>query len=218
VQNDGPSLPGHLEAGYRRFRASRYAADRERYRALGADGQKPPTMVIACSDSRSAPEAVFDADPGELFVLRNVAALVPIYEPDQHAHAASAALEFAVLALGVTAIVVMGHGRCGGIQAAVDMRAPLSETDFMGAWVAGLAELAGEAEPSQSGDPGAELRSLEHRSIERSIANLRTFPWIASREAAGRLRLSGTWFDIGLGELHVLTDAGWRPLPDDAAT
>src|SRR4051812_47755595 len=110
MRENDPALPDHLQTGYRRFRATRYAADHQRYRRLGEGGQSPPAMIIACSDSRAAPEAVFDADPGELFVLRNVAALVPIYAPDRHAHAASAALEFAVLALAVRSIVVMGHG------------------------------------------------------------------------------------------------------------
>ena len=214
MQQDGPAFPPHLETGYHRFRATRYAADRERYQQLGDGGQSPSTMVIACSDSRSAPEAVFDASPGELFVVRNVAALVPVYAPDERAHAASAALEFAVLALHVTSIVVMGHGRCGGIQAAIQDPAPLSMTDFIGTWVAGVADLTQGLDPTLAKDRGAQLRALEHRSVEHSIANLRTFPWIAYREAADGLRLFGAWFDIALGELHVLTPTGWSLLPE----
>ena len=125
-------LPADLLAGYHRFRDTRYPAERERYRQLEEDGQRPRTMVVACSDSRSGPEAVFDAGPGELFVVRNVAALVPVYAPDTRNHAASAALEFAVLALGVRSIVVMGHGRCGGVAAALDDPAPLATSDFIG--------------------------------------------------------------------------------------
>ena len=114
-------LPAALVTGYRRFRVARYAAERERWRTLGEEGQRPKTMVIACSDSRSGPETIFDAGPGELFVVRNVAGLVPEYAPDAASHGASAALEFAVLALEVSAIVVLGHGRCGGISAALQI-------------------------------------------------------------------------------------------------
>ena len=207
-------LPVELEIGYRRFRSNRYATERERYRQLGEGLQRPGSMVIACSDSRSSPEAVFDAGPGELFVLRNVAALVPLYEPDGRSHAASAALEFAVLALGVRSIVVMGHGRCGGIRAAIEETSPLSATDFIGTWVTGVRELARDRDPSASDDPAPRLRALEHRSVERSVEHLRTFPWIAAREDAGSLRLHGAWFDIALGELHVLGDAGWSLTPE----
>jgi carbonic anhydrase len=207
------ALPADLFAGYGRFRSTRYPAERQRYRRLEEDGQSPRTMVVACSDSRSGPETVFDASPGELFVVRNVAALVPVYEPDARSHAASAALEFAVLALGVRSIVVMGHGRCGGVAAAFDDATPLTATDFIGTWVASLRDLADELDPSDWADPARRHRALELRSIEQSIVNLRTFPWIRSREKAGSLTLHGAWFDIAMGELHGLTDAGWTLLP-----
>jgi len=207
-------LPDALQAGYHRFRTDRYAIDHERYRRLGEGAQHPIAMVIACSDSRSSPEAVFDAAPGELFVVRNVAGLVPAYAPDDRSHAASAALEFAVLALGVREIVVMGHGRCGGINAAIHDSAPLSSTDFVGRWVAGLRDLAEGLEPSPADDPGRRQRTVELRSVEHTIAKLRTFPWIASREQSGALRMHGAWFDIALGELHVLTAAGWSLLAE----
>ncbi len=205
-----PALPPTLEAGYRRFRTVGYAAERERFRRLGEEGQRPSTMVIACSDSRSAPETVFDAGPGEVFVLRNVAALVPPYAPDGAAHAASAALEFAVLALEVSSIVVMGHGRCGGIAAAQAAGSPLSETDFIGTWVAGIRELlpAGNA-VRDALDPAAARLALERASVERSIGNLRTFPWIRSRDETGALALVGAWFDISLGELWAMDDGIW---------
>jgi carbonic anhydrase len=210
---DAP-LPTALAAGFHRFRRSRYASERERYQRLADEGQRPTTMVVACSDSRSGPEVVFDAAPGELFVVRNVAALVPVYAPDTRSHAASAALEYAVLGLGVTSIVVMGHGRCGGVAAAFDEAAPLTATDFIGTWVAGLRDLADELEPGQWGDPERGRRELEHRSVEQSLANLRTFPWIRSREKAGALTLSGCWFDIALGKLHALAEDGWVAVPD----
>lgn len=210
-----PALPDDLLAGYRRFRSERYPAEADRYRRLSHEGQRPSTMVVACSDSRSGPEIVFDAAPGELFVVRNVAALVPVYAPDARSHAASAALEFAVLALGVRSIVVMGHGRCGGVAAAFDDAPPLTATDFIGTWVAGLRDLAAELGPTDAADaadPAGRRRALEHRSVEQSIANLRTFPWIRSREASGVLALTGAWFDIALGELHALGPAGWEPV------
>jgi carbonic anhydrase len=211
MHRPGPILPEPLEAGYRRFRATSYLAEHDRWRRLGEEGQRPGTMVIACSDSRSGPETVFDAGPGELFVVRNVAGLVPAYAPDAGSHAASSALEFAVLALGVRSIVVMGHGRCGGISAAIHGEPMLSETDFLGTWVAGLRELAEDLRDTGLEDPALQ-RELEHRSVERSIGHLRTFPWIAAREAAGSLGLHGAWFDISLGELHGLAPAGWTPL------
>lgn len=210
---DESALPQELASGYRRFRAARYAAERERWQRLGDEGQRPASMVIACSDSRSAPETVFDAGPGELFVVRNVAGLVPVYAPDAGAHAASAALEFAVIALEVRSIVVMGHGRCGGIKAAIDGSPMLSTSDFVGTWVAELTGLQDAIDPQAPPDPERRRRALEHLSVERSIRNLRTFPWVADREAAGTLTLNGTWFDISLGELHALTTAGWARLP-----
>ena len=208
-----PAFPADLETGYRRFRDTRYAAGRERYRQLGEGTQSGSAMVIACSDSRSGPETVFDARPGELFVVRNVAALVPVYAPDTGSHAASAALEFAVFALGVRSIVVMGHGRCGGIMAALDEVPPLSSTDFIGTWVAGVRELAADLRPAETDDPAQRLHALEHRSIEQSITNLRTFPWITTRELSGALSLHGAWFDVAFGKLDVLTPAGWSRLP-----
>jgi carbonic anhydrase len=209
------ALPDDLLAGYRRFRADRYPVEADRYRRLGDEGQRPRTMIVACSDSRSGPEIVFDASAGEIFVVRNVAALVPVYAPDTRSHAASAALEFAVLALGVASIVVMGHGRCGGVAAAFDDADPLTATDFIGTWVTGLRDLEAELPGDVAADPAARRRALEHRSVEQSIANLRTFPWIRSREAAGSLTLTGAWFDIALGELHVLGAHGWEPVERD---
>ena len=169
-------------------------------------------MVIGCSDSRSAPETVFDAGPGELFVIRNIAGLVPVYQPDAGNHAASAALEYAVLALGVRHIIVFGHGRCGGIEAALDLSGPLSTTDFVGTWVQGVRELAAELDLDEWPDPDVRRRTLELRSVERSMANLRTFPWIDARVREGSLELLGAWFDIAQGELTVLTPTGWTPV------
>ena len=207
-------LPPVLVEGFGRFRRSRYAIERERYQRLAAEGQQPATMIVACSDSRSGPEAVFDAAPGELFVVRNVAALVPVYAPDTRSHAASAALEYAVLALNVGSIVVMGHGRCGGVSTALADNGPLTQTDFIGTWVAGLRDLADELEPSDWIDPDAARTTLERRSVEQSVVNLRTFPWIRSRERAGSVSLHGCWFDIASGELHALDGDDWVQVRD----
>ena len=211
-----PAIPSNLEAGYRRFRTGRYALERERYRELGEGTQRPSTMIIACSDSRSGPEMIFDARPGELFVVRNVAALVPVYAPDSRAHAASAALEYAVLVLNVASIVVMGHGRCGGIAAAYEDPSPLSSTDFIEPWVARIRDLVPELGASGDADPATRRLALERASIEQSLANLRTFPWVRSREAAGALHLAGAWFDIAIGELHSYGPSGWRRVEVEA--
>jgi carbonic anhydrase len=213
MTSQDPILPAALAAGYARFRAGRYAAEHDRYRELGSGAQQPRTIVIACSDSRAAPETIFDARPGELFVVRNVAALVPVYEPDGHSHAASAALEYGVVVLAARSIVVMGHGRCGGIAAALEAGSPLTSTDFIGTWVAGIRDLARGLGPGTPADPAGRHLALERASIEQSIANVRTFPWIRSREAAGALRIHGAWFDIALGELHALAADGWSPVP-----
>lgn len=205
----GSVLPHELDAGYRRFRRTRYPLTRKRYRRLASEGQRPTVAVIGCSDSRAAPETVFDAGPGELFVVRNIAGLVPVYEPDRGDHGVSAALEYAVLALAVRHVIVLGHGRCGGIEAALDPSGPLSGTDFVETWVRGVRELAAELDLDASTDPTLRRRTLELRSVERSIANLRTFPWIDSRVRDGSLDLHGAWFDIALGELDALSPDGW---------
>jgi len=203
-------LPSELIDGFRRFRSTRYQRERDRYRQLVERGQQPATLLVACSDSRSGPEVVFDALPGELFVVRNVGALVPVYAPDNRNHAASAALEYGVLHLNVSSIVVMGHGRCGGVAAALGDATPLSSTDFIGAWTQALRDLADDLEPEDWADPARAHRALELRSVEQSIVNLQTFPWIRSRERAGTLQLAACWFDIGVGELHQLEPKGWR--------
>lgn len=126
----------------------------------------------------------------------------------------SAALEYAVLALEVPSIVVLGHGRCGGIAAVLDERDPLTAMDYLGTWVAGLRDLADDLDAEDWVDPARWHQALELQSVEQSIANLKTFPWVRSREQGGHLTLHGAWFDIGLGELHGLTPSGWVLLPD----
>lgn len=206
------TLPKRLLEGYGNFRAGRFASETERYRKLGEGAQRPTIMMIACCDSRAAPETIFDAGPGEMFVVRNVANLVPPYGPDGGHHATSAALEFAVLSLGVRDIVVMGHGRCGGIRAAISDDGPLSHTDFIGSWMRPIKDVARVTArlPGQGADQHE--REVERASIEHSLANLRTFPWVRLREKSGELALHGAWFDISMGELHNYRESppGWH--------
>jgi carbonic anhydrase len=197
-------LPDHLLAGYGRFRQGRYAAETERYKTLGQGSQQPKLMIIACCDSRAAPETIFDAGPGEIFVMRNVANLVPPYAPDGKHHATSAAMEFAVLSLGVKDVIVMGHGRCGGIRAVVEGGDPLSAGDFIGKWMSDVRDVAEAVRDHHDHHAHHDLQTaVEHAAVEHSLANLRTFPWIRMRENRGELGVHGAWFDIALGELHA---------------
>ena len=205
------SLPAALLNGYANFRSGRYAAESERYEKLGQGAQKPKVMIIACCDSRAAPETIFDAGPGEMFVVRNVANLVPPYTPDGGHHSTSAALEFAVMSLGVKHIVVMGHGRCGGIRAAVSDASPLTHTDFIGSWMRAIKDVTRIVPREEGTDDSLHERHIERASIEHSLANLRTFPWIRMKENRKELSLHGVWFDISLGELHAYDEdrADW---------
>lgn len=198
-------LPERLLNGYRNFMTGRYQSESARYKNLARDGQRPEIMVIACCDSRAAPETVFDVGPGELFVVRNVANLVPPYAPDGEFHSTSAALEFAVQSLKVRNIVVMGHGRCGGIRAALDPNSePLSPGDFIGKWMS-LIGPAAEVVANNSMMTASERQTaLERISIRFSLANLRTFPCVRILEERGKINLYGAWFDISTGELWTM--------------
>ncbi len=199
------TFPDRLTDGYRAFRAGRYPTEEARYRRLAEAGQKPQIMIVGCCDSRVSPEVIFDAGPGEIFVVRNVANLVPPYTPDGELHGTSAALEFAVVALKVKHIVVVGHGRCGGIRAALaEDEEPLTPGDFIGRWM-GLVDEAAERVRHDPGIPhDHKQKALEHEGVRLSIANLATFPCVQQRMAKGSLRLHGAWFDVADGELHVL--------------
>ncbi len=203
------SFPQHLLDGHANFLAGRYAREKERIRDLAEAGQTPSTLIIACCDSRAAPEMIFDSGPGELFVLRNVANLVPTYQPDGGQHGTSAAIEFAIKGLHISNIVVMGHGRCGGIKAALDPNMkPLDAGDFIGKWMSMLGEL-----PSQLGQntlmTAAERQTaMERISIRNSIRNLRTFPYVRNLEDEGKLAVHGAWFDISTGELWIMDNNG----------
>lgn len=200
------SLPAHALEGYTRFRSGRYTQEAERYRSLGEGAQQTKMMIVACCDSRAAPETIFDAGPGEIFVVRNVANLVPSYAPDGKHHSTSAAIEFAVLSLGVQDIIVMGHGRCGGINAVVHGGAPLSKGDFIGKWMTDVEDLVVSVREDHA-DHSTLAKAVEHASVENSLANLRTFPWLRMKENKGELGIHGAWFDIGLGELHIYDEA-----------
>jgi carbonic anhydrase len=202
-----PSFPTHLLDGYSAFITGPYSSAESKYKRLASEGQSPTTMVIACCDSRAAPETIFDAGPGELFVLRNVANLVPPFQPDAGQHGTSAAIEFAVNALDIANLVVLGHGRCGGIRAALNPGNPLAHGDFIGKWMNLLAPVT-EQVATYSFLTNTERETvLERLSVRNSIKNLRTFPYIRDREADGRLAVHGAWFDISTGELWVMDAA-----------
>jgi carbonic anhydrase len=204
-------FPQNLIDGYHNFISKSYSEHKERYKKLSVQGQRPKTLIIACCDSRAAPETVFDAGPGELFVVRNVANLVPPSHPDGEYHGTSAALEFAIQALKVENIVVMGHARCGGIAAALDDNfEPLSSSDFIGKWMSLVAPAREKIAHQKENLTDFELqRAMERMSIRVQIENLRTFKCVDTLEKAGRLRLHGAWFDIETGELWVLnSDTG----------
>jgi len=204
------SFPEYLLQGHANFMAGRYAREKDRIRDLASEGQNPSTMIIACCDSRAAPEMIFDAGPGEMFVLRNVANLVPTYQPDAGQHGTSAGIEFAVKALGIANIVIMGHGRCGGIKAALAPgQNPLDPGDFIGKWMAMLGDLPGQLGKNGLMTASERQTALERISIRNSIRNLRTFPYVAELEAAGKLAVHGAWFDISTGELWIMdSDSG----------
>jgi carbonic anhydrase len=195
--------------GYRHFRETGWAQQRERWDEL-RESQSPKVMVIACSDSRVDPSQIFDTNPGEIFVVRNVAALVPPFETTPGRHGVSAALEFAVQVLKVQDVLVMGHGRCGGCNAALTQElkdAPPGEGGFIAHWI-DLLDDARDKVVTQFGEDRSRnaQRAMEQEAVKVSLANLRTFPCIQQKEDAGELRLIGAFFAISDGILHVLDE------------
>ena len=216
-------FPERLTEGYRTFRAGRFAAERSRYETLAKAGQRPEIMLVGCVDSRVSPEVIFDAAPGELLVVRNVANIVPPYEPHRDSqHGTSAALEFGVQALRVKHIVVLGHAYCGGIAAFANEQEPLSPGDFIGRWMSQIAPAAARLGPRPKGDKAddgeAWLRRLEFASVELSLQSLMTFPCIRILVERGKLQLHGAYFGIAAGRLLVRDPATGRfdPVTDDA--
>ena len=203
-----PLLPELLVKGYGKFRQFKYARHAQRYMRLSVESQKPHTMVIACCDSRAAPETIFDASAGELFVVRNVANIVPPYAPDGERHSTSAALEFAVHSIGVKNIVVMGHGKCGGIDAVMKDMSPLSKGDFIGKWMADVKNVVDTVTLPHDCSEHDKHTIIERASVEHSLSNLASFPWVARLVEAGELTIIGAWFDIALAELYVYDPEG----------
>ena len=198
-----------LVDGYRRFRDSGWTPHRDRWQQL-REGQQPQVMIIACSDSRVDPAQIFDVDPGQIFVVRNVAALVPPFETNPGHHGVSAALEFAVQVLEVKEIVVMGHGMCGGCRAALtqDLHgAARGEGGFIADWIGLLDDVRDPIAASLGTSGRSAERAMEEAGVKVSLQNLRTFPCIRRKEREGALQLRGAFFAISDGVLHVLDEA-----------
>ncbi len=200
------SFPENLADRFRRFKQRHFLPNAEQYEELATYGQTPEAMIISCSDSRVDPETIFGAMPGELFVVRNVANLVPPYETGGKFHGVSAAIEFAALNLRVKHLIVMGHSGCGGVKAALDQSAAIqTESQFISRWMSMLDDARLSVLAAHQTRPHAEKqRALEKEGVKTAIKNLRTFPFISQLEDKGRLALHGAYFDIATGTLSVL--------------
>jgi carbonic anhydrase len=207
------SFPERLVEGYRDFLSARLPVEQSRYRELAERGQSPEIMVIGCADSRVSPEVIFNARPGELFVVRNVANLVPPYAPDGQAHGVSAALEFGVAALNVQHIVVLGHAMCGGVQAYAEGAEPLSPGDFIGKWMSLMEPALAKVGPRGTLDPGIYLTRLEQANVVNSLDNLMTFPRLRKRVERGEIALHGAYFGVATGRLSALDPATGAFMP-----
>jgi len=196
-------FPQQLIDGYRAFLIGRLRHEQDRYRELAESGQSPQVMVIGCCDSRVSPEAIFDARPGELFVVRNVANIVPPYAPDQQAHGVSAALEFGVGALRIKHIVVLGHAQCGGVKAYAEDAEPLSPGDFIGNWMKLMAPAAEKLGPRGMLSPADYLTHLEQANVVNSLDNLMTFPRLRKLIERGEVAVHGAYFGVANGQLSV---------------
>jgi carbonic anhydrase len=201
------SFPSQLLEGYRTFTSQRLPTEQTRYRELSVRGQSPEVMVIGCCDSRVSPEVIFDAGPGELFVVRNVANLVPVYQPDGGAHGVSAALEYAVQVLKVKHIVVLGHAQCGGIRAFIDKLDPLTPGDFIGKWMAMFIKPGERVEQRDRETMQDFVTRIEKAAVFRSLENLMTFPFVRTPVEQDRLHLHGAYFGVAEGSLFVLDQA-----------
>jgi carbonic anhydrase len=199
-------FPEHLADRFRRFKYRHFAPNQDHYEKLAAEGQSPDVMIVSCSDSRVDPEMLFSAMPGELFVVRNVANLVPPFETQGKYHGVSAALEFAALNIRVKHIVVLGHSGCGGVRACLDHNAARqTQAEFIVNWMSMLDDARDKVIAAHEGAPENKLRgALEREGIKTSLANLRTFPCIQILEGRGSIALHGAYFDIASGMLEVL--------------
>jgi carbonic anhydrase len=194
-----------LIAGYERFRAHGWPEQRRVFESLAQNGQAPESLVVTCVDSRVDPAMIFNAGPGEMLTVRNVANLVPPYAPDSAYHGTSAALEFGVRVVKVRHVIVMGHGLCGGVKALLD-DVPGDEHEFVAHWMS-IARPARERAMEYATAAERQLH-CEYEVVKISLANLMTFPWVAERVATGSLALHGAWFDIRSGELKILQPDG----------
>lgn len=216
ARDEGRLLPARLIEGYEVFLRGRFRREQDRYRELADRGQSPKVLLVGCCDSRVSPEVIFDADPGEIFVLRNIANLVPPYAPDGERHGTSAALEYAVKVLKVAHVVVMGHAICGGVRAYVETQSgadvELAPGDFIGQWISLLGAAAAKIGPRAT--PAAVYaEELGRAAIIESLANLRTFPYVREAEAAGELALHGAYFGVADGRLFGLDEVSGEFLP-----
>ncbi len=202
-------FPQRLIDGYSAFRAERLPSEQARYRELAEHGQRPEIMVIGCCDSRCSPEVIFDVGPGEVFVSRNIANLVPPYTPDSAQRSMSAALEFAVQALKVKHIVVLAHAQCGGIRAYAEEAEPLSPGDFIGNWMSIIEPAAKAVGPRGNRTFAEYVIALEQMSAVKTLDNLMTFPYVRHRVEADELQLHAAYFGVATGDLSVY-DAGTR--------
>lgn len=198
-----------LIEGYRRFRDNDWPRERERWEEL-AGGQSPQVMILSCADSRVDPALIFNGRPGELFVVRNIAGLAPPYETSSGFHGVSAALEFAVDQLKVGEILVMGHGFCGGCAAALTGKfedTPHGEGHFIADWVGMLEDARDRVRSRHEELDRNAFLDMEWEAVKVSLANLRTFPWIAEREREGQIKLHGAHFSVSEGRLYLLDEA-----------
>ncbi len=201
------SFPKHLLEGYQAFATQRLPTEQTRYRDLSVKGQSPEVMVIGCCDSRVSPEVIFDVGPGELFVVRNIANLVPVYQPDGNAHGVSAALEYAVTVLKVKHIVVLGHAQCGGIRAFVDKIEPLTPGDFIGRWMQMFIKPGEVVEQREHESMAQFVERIEKAAVFRSLENLMTFPFVRKAVESGQMQTHGAYFGVAEGSLFVLDKA-----------
>jgi carbonic anhydrase len=201
------TFPRRLIDGYKAFAEGRLQSEQDHYRELAELGQSPEIMVIGCCDSRCAPEVIFNARPGELFVARNISGLVPPYTPDGATRAVSASLEFAVQALKVKHIVVLGHAQCGGIRAYAEEAKPLSPGDFIGHWMKLIEPAAKAVGPRGSMTMDQYVTRLEQMSVVTTLDNLMTFPCVKILVEHGKLMLHGAYFGVAAGRLSVRNPA-----------
>jgi len=201
------NFPQCLIDGYHAFAGGRLLAEQHRYRDLAERGQTPEIMVIGCCDSRVSPEVIFDAGPGELFVVRNVANLVPPYETGGQYHGVSAALEFGVGALKVKHVIILGHAHCGGVAAFAEDAEPISPGDFIGRWMTLMAPAAEKVGPRGSMPRAQYLERMEKASIVNTLDNLMTFPRLRKLIERGAVTLHGAYFGVATGALEVLDKA-----------